>query len=88
MTLSVIFLFAERHIVLYSYAMATRIRDIVVSLIQNGFQRTSGGKGSHRRFKHPSGVSATIPGKDGDDAKPYLIKQVRKKIEEAKGKGA
>ena len=82
------FLFAKQHIVLYFYAMATRIRDIVASLIQNGFQRTSGGKGSHRRFKHPSGVSATIPGKDGDDAKPYLIKQVRKKIEEAKGKGA
>jgi len=35
-----------------------------------------------------SGTVATICGHDGDDAKPYLIKHVKEKIEEAKSKGA
>ncbi|MGN0874727.1 MAG: type II toxin-antitoxin system HicA family toxin [Akkermansia sp.] len=64
--------------------MATRIRDIVVELRRAGFRETGRGKGSHRQFRHDaSGVTATICGKDGDDAKPYLIKQVRAKISEA-----
>ena len=68
--------------------MATRIRDIVAELIRNGFEQTKHGKGSHRRYKHrESGISATIPGKDGDDAKPYLIKQIREKISKATAVG-
>lgn len=62
--------------------MATKIRNLVASLMSQGFELTKFGKGSHRRFKHhPTGVSVTIPGKDGDDAKSYLEKQVRQAIE-------
>ena len=43
-----------------------------------------GGKGSHRNFKHPSGVKITLSGKQGDDAKPYQERDVRKAIEGAK----
>ena len=62
--------------------MATKIRNLVACLLSNGFELTKFGKGSHRRFKHrASGVSVTIPGKDGDDAKSYLERQVRKALE-------
>ena len=62
--------------------MATKIRNLVACLLSHGFELTKFGKGSHRRFKHyASGVSVTIPGKDGDDAKGYLEKQIRKAIE-------
>ena len=33
-----------------------------------------GGKGSHRRFRHPSGVNITLSGKTGSDAKKYQVK--------------
>lgn len=43
----------------------------------------SGGKGSHRKFSAKGGLVVTIiPGRDGDDAKPYLEQQVRDKINE------
>lgn len=68
--------------------MPIKIREIVAELTANGFVLTKGGKGSHRRYKHQaSGLSATICGKDGDDAKPYLVKQVRTTIGKATGKG-
>lgn len=68
--------------------MATRVRDIVAELIKAGFRPTGRGKGSHRQYKHDnSGITATICGKDGDDAKPYLIKQVRAKISQATAVG-
>ena len=41
-----------------------------------------GGKGSHRNFKHASGVKITLSGKPGDDAKPYQERQVQKALEE------
>lgn len=43
-----------------------------------------GGRGSHRNFLHPSGVVLTVSGRPGDDAKPYQVKLVRRKIEEAR----
>lgn len=42
-----------------------------------------GGKGSHRNYKHRSGVKITISGKPGEDAKPYQERDVQKAIEEA-----
>ena len=42
-----------------------------------------GGKGSHRKFLHSSGIVVTLSGNPGDDAKPYQEKVVRSKIEEA-----
>jgi predicted RNA binding protein YcfA (HicA-like mRNA interferase family) len=36
-------------------------------------------KGSHTVWKHPAlpGVTVTISGKDGNDAKPYLVEEVQ-----------
>ncbi len=44
-----------------------------------------GGRGSHRNFVHP-GVAqpVTISGNDGDDAKPYQVRAVRRAVEETK----
>lgn len=43
-----------------------------------------GGRGSHRNFVHP-GVAqpVTLSGHDGDDAKPYQVRAVRRAIAEA-----
>lgn len=43
-----------------------------------------GGKGSHRNYEHPKGARVTISGKEGDDAKHYQEKLVRKAIQEVK----
>ena len=58
----------------YIVGMPPKIRQLVADLDQY----------EHRA----SGTVATICGHDGDDAKPYLVKHVREKIEEAKSKGA
>lgn len=69
--------------------MPPTIRQLVAALRKAGFENSGRGKGSHRQYVHrTSGTFATICGHDGDDAKPYLIKHVREKIEEAKSKGA
>jgi predicted RNA binding protein YcfA (HicA-like mRNA interferase family) len=42
-----------------------------------------GGKGSHRKFTHSNYPGAvTVSGKDGDDAKKYQEKQVKRAIEQ------
>lgn len=67
--------------------MATKTRELVAMLIRNGFLLEKGrGKGSHRRFKHPSNVIVTICGHDGDDAPKYLERHVRDAISEASKK--
>ena len=63
--------------------MPPKIRQLVADLRKAGFDNTGRGKGSHRQYEHRA-----ICGHDGDDAKPYLVKHVREKIEEAKSKGA
>jgi len=50
--------------------MPRKIRDLIRDLEKAGF-RDRGGRGSHRNFKHPSGLKITICGKAGDDVKPY-----------------
>jgi predicted RNA binding protein YcfA (HicA-like mRNA interferase family) len=62
--------------------MAKKVRELIRELKMAGFI-DRGGKGSHRNFIHPSGVVLTISGRPGDDAKPYQLKLVRQKIEEA-----
>ena len=42
-----------------------------------------GGKGSHRNYIHPTGARVTISGREGDDAKHYQERQVRRQIEES-----
>ena len=58
-----------------------KIRDLIKELECAGFV-DRGGKGSHRNYWHPSGIGVTISGHPGDDALPYQIKLVRKKIKD------
>ena len=61
--------------------MPRKIRELIKELEKNGFVN-HGGKGSHRNYKHPSGIFLTISGKLGDDVKVYQEKLVKQKIEE------
>jgi predicted RNA binding protein YcfA (HicA-like mRNA interferase family) len=56
----------------------------VKDLRDAGFELVPGaGKGSHRKFTHMNYSGAvTVSGKDGDDAKAYQEKQVKRAIEE------
>jgi len=61
--------------------MPRKIRELVKDLNSAGWVQVSGGKGSHRKFKHDKFAgSVVIPGHDNDDAKPYLEKQVRNAV--------
>ena len=63
--------------------MARRIRQLIADLQRAGFQLVPGGKGSHRKFRHPGITGSVIlSGKDGDDALPYQEKQVRNAVRE------
>ena len=62
--------------------MPRKIRALIADLKSAGFV-DRGGTGSHRNFKHPSGVKITVSGKPGDDAKPYQERAVQQAIEEA-----
>jgi predicted RNA binding protein YcfA (HicA-like mRNA interferase family) len=57
---------------------------LVKDLREAGFELVSGGgKGSHRKFTHVKYPGAvTVSGKDGDDAKKYQEKQVKRAVEE------
>jgi len=61
-----------------------KIRDLLKDLKKAGFCEVSGGKGSHRKFSAKGGkVVVILPGRDGDDVKSYLEKQIAQKIKEA-----
>ncbi|HMO85754.1 MAG TPA: type II toxin-antitoxin system HicA family toxin [Lacipirellulaceae bacterium] len=63
--------------------MPRKVRDLVNDLRSAGFELIPGGKGSHRKFTHVNYPGAvTVSGNDGDDAKPYQEKQVKRAIEE------
>lgn len=61
--------------------MPRKIRQLIADLEAAGFGVAPGGKGSHRKFRHPRFAGAVI-GKDGDDAHHYQEKQVRNAIRE------
>jgi predicted RNA binding protein YcfA (HicA-like mRNA interferase family) len=61
--------------------MPPKIRELIRDLEAAGF-RNCGGKGSHRNYKHSSGIRITISGSPGSDAKPYQEKAVRLAIEQ------
>jgi predicted RNA binding protein YcfA (HicA-like mRNA interferase family) len=63
--------------------MPRKIRQLISDLQQAGFVNR-GGKGSHRNFIHPKGISLTISGNEGNDAKHYQERLVRSKIELSK----
>ena len=61
--------------------MPRKIRQLIADLEQAGFAPAPGGKGSHRKFRHPRFPGAVIlSGKEGDDAHHYQEKQVRQAI--------
>ena len=64
--------------------MPPKVREIISSLEKAGFNNW-GGKGSHRNFVHPNVTKpVTVSGNPGDDAKHYLVRAVKKAIEESK----
>jgi predicted RNA binding protein YcfA (HicA-like mRNA interferase family) len=66
---------------LFGLEMPRKIRELIQDLKAAGWRQVSGGKGSHRKFKHDRFPgSVMIPGHENDDAKPYLEKQVRNAV--------
>jgi predicted RNA binding protein YcfA (HicA-like mRNA interferase family) len=61
-----------------------KIRQLIADLEQSGFLLVPGGKGSHRKFRHPKFSGALIlGGQSGEDAHHYQEKQVRNAIRKA-----
>ena len=62
--------------------MPKKIRELKSMLRKAGFIYRSA-KGSHTRWVHPllKNEPITIAGKDGDDAKTYIGKEVNRKLE-------
>jgi predicted RNA binding protein YcfA (HicA-like mRNA interferase family) len=57
---------------------------LIADLEQAGFVLVPGGKGAHRKFRHPKYTgSVVLSGHDGDDAKEYQERQIRNAIQEA-----
>lgn len=63
--------------------MPRKIRELIRDLTRAGFI-DRGGKGSHRRFQHPTGARVTLSGNSGDDAKAYQELDVARAIRESK----
>ncbi len=63
--------------------MPRKIRDLEASLKKIGFVWESG-KGSHRKWRHASGIMVVMSGHPGYDAKRYQEKQVAEALEEVK----
>jgi predicted RNA binding protein YcfA (HicA-like mRNA interferase family) len=62
--------------------MPRRLRQLIQDLVKAGFV-ARGGKGSHRNFRHPSGVKITLAGNLGADAKAYQERDVATAIRES-----
>ena len=70
--------------ILDNKCVTPKIRELISILESAGFENT-GGKGSHRNYKHPNLKKLiTIPNKLGDDARHYLVKIVTLAIEDLK----
>ena len=65
--------------------MPPKIRELKATLAKAGFTMRPA-KGSHTYWTHPAllGISITISGKDGNDAKPYQVKDVEKYLRRLK----
>lgn len=61
-----------------------KVRQLIADLERAGFRLVPGGKGSHRKFRHPRlPGSLILSGKAGDDAHHYQEREVRRAIDEA-----
>lgn len=67
--------------------MPVKIRQLKASLKKAGFLSRPG-KGSHVVWEHPAlpRVKVTLAGRDGDDAKCYLVEEVQIALDKLKGK--
>lgn len=64
--------------------MPPKVRELIAELERAGFVNRSG-KGSHRNFVHPKVAKPiTVSGAEGEDAKHYQQRAVRRAIEESK----
>jgi predicted RNA binding protein YcfA (HicA-like mRNA interferase family) len=63
--------------------MPKKIRELEGMLARDGFVFHPG-KGSHRKWIHPSGVVMVMSGRPGDDAHHYQEKDTVKKLNEAR----
>ena len=68
--------------------MPPKLRNLKSDLGKAGFVWEPG-KGSHTHwfFQHDPTIRVLLAGKDGDDAKPYQVKDVREAIKKAKERG-
>ena len=62
--------------------MPRKVRQLIADLERAGFVNR-GGKGSHRNFTHSKGLRVTVSGNQGDDAKHYQEREVRRALEAA-----
>lgn len=63
--------------------MPRKVRELIADLKRAGFV-DRGGKGDHRNFVHPKVTKpVTVSGVEGDDAKQYQERAVRRAIEES-----
>ena len=63
--------------------MPRKVRQLRADLRRAGYEELAGrGKGSHAVWAHPlvPHLQPTIAGHDGDDAKPYQEREVRKAL--------
>ena len=62
--------------------MPRKLRQLRSDLRRAGLELTDRGKGSHEVWEHPDvpDASVTLSGHDGDDAKPYQERDVRRAI--------
>lgn len=65
--------------------MPKKIRELEALLKKAGFV-CSPGKGSHRKWKHPSGAQFNMSGSPGHDAKRYQERGVAEEIEKSRTK--
>lgn len=63
-------------------ALPKKLRELILDLERAGFVN-HGGKGSHRNFRHASGLRVTLSGQLGDDSRPYQEREVQRVIEES-----
>ena len=61
--------------------MPRKVRALIADLREAGFHQVEGGKGAHRKYRHPEYPGAVIlSGKDGDVAHHYQEQQIRRAI--------
>ncbi len=66
--------------------MPPKIRQLKATLAKAGFSWRPG-KGSHTVWTHSAlaELEITLSGKDGDDAKPYQVKDIQNALKQLKG---